>query len=180
MGLGFNAVSISIVNSECHEAYQAALTANVCCIQPCREMTVDGCTLCQFMERHDVKDFKTLRVDQRDAAPQKFPIAKQSSENSSVFIKFTKKEFEKDAATQQCGVNFTGNLLTYLLLFLPLTGWCLSPAIVWKKKAYRSKFDNEKNYVEFTQLTMRMLHAHTQNNNNNNLNNINNSERNKR
>jgi len=35
------------------------------------------------------------------------------------------------------------------------------PAIAWKKKAYRSKFDHEKNYVEFTQLTTRMLNAHT-------------------
>ncbi len=38
----------------------------------------------------------------------------------------------------------------------------MCPAIAWKKKAYRSKFDNEKNNVEFTQLTTRMLHAHTQ------------------
>jgi hypothetical protein len=38
----------------------------------------------------------------------------------------------------------------------------LCPAIAWKKKAYRSKFDYEKNYVEFTQLTTRMLNAHTQ------------------
>jgi hypothetical protein len=34
------------------------------------------------------------------------------------------------------------------------------PAIAWKKKAYSSKFDNEKNYVDFTQLTTRMLHVH--------------------
>ncbi len=37
----------------------------------------------------------------------------------------------------------------------------MCPAIAWKKKAYRSKFDHEKNYVEFTQLTTRMLNAHT-------------------
>jgi hypothetical protein len=30
-----------------------------------------------------------------------------------------------------------------------------------QKKAYRSKFDHDKNYVEFTQLTTRMLNAHT-------------------
>jgi hypothetical protein len=35
-------------------------------------------------------------------------------------------------------------------------------SIAWRKKAYHSKFDNEKNYVEFTQLTQLMLHAHTQ------------------
>jgi hypothetical protein len=67
------------------------------------------------LRRHDVKDFKTLRLDQRDAAPQKFPIAKPSSDNSSAFIKFAKKEFGKDAAIQQCGVHFTGNLLAYFL-----------------------------------------------------------------
>ncbi len=38
----------------------------------------------------------------------------------------------------------------------------MCPAIVWKKKAYRSKFDNEKNYVEFMQLITQMLQPHTQ------------------
>jgi hypothetical protein len=37
----------------------------------------------------------------------------------------------------------------------------MRPAIAWKSKAYRSKSDNEKNYVELTQLTTRILHAHT-------------------
>jgi hypothetical protein len=34
-------------------------------------------------------------------------------------------------------------------------------AIAWKKKAYRSKFKSEENYVEFTKLTTRLLNAHT-------------------
>ncbi len=151
MGSHFNAVSTSIVNSECSEAYEAAFTATKKGLYAefnlLKECGIDGCTLCQFIRRHDVKDFKTLLVDQLDAAPQKFPIAKPSSDNFSAFIKFAKKEFGKDAAIQQCCVYFTGNLLTYFL-----SDWCVCPAIAWKKKAYRSEFDNEKNYAEFTQL----------------------------
>jgi hypothetical protein len=115
MGSRFNAVSISIVNSECHEAYEAAFTATKKGLYAefnlVKECGVDGCTLCQFIKRHDIRDLKTLPVDQRDAAPQKFPIAKPSSDNCAAFIKFAKKEFGNVAAIQHCSIHFTGNYL---------------------------------------------------------------------
>ncbi len=115
MGSRFNPVSITIVNSECHEAYEAAFTATrkiVCAFNLVKECGVEGCSLCQFIKRHDIRDFKTLLVEQQDAAPQKFPIAKPSSDNCAAFMKFAKKEFGKDAAIQQCSIHFTGNLRT--------------------------------------------------------------------
>ncbi len=85
----FNPVSITTVNSECHEAYEAAFTATkkglFSAFNLVKECGVDGCTLYQFIKRHDIRDLKTLRVEQLDAAPQKFTIAKPSSDNCAAF-----------------------------------------------------------------------------------------------
>jgi hypothetical protein len=123
MGARFNPVSITIVNSECHEAYEAAFTATkkglYAAFNLVKDCGVDGCSLCQFIKRHDIRDFKTLRVAQRDALPQKFPVLKPSSDNCAAFIKFAKKKFGVNSAIQQCGIHFTGNLRTlFIFMFL--------------------------------------------------------------
>ena len=130
---------MTIVNSECHKAYEAAFTATkkglYAAFNLVKECGVDGCSLCQFIKRHDIRDFKTLRVAQRDALPQKFPIAKPSSDNCAAFIKFAKKEFGKDAAIQQCGgyiSQVTCVLDLFLCYYLPLTVSLLCPAIASK------------------------------------------------
>jgi hypothetical protein len=60
MGARFNPVSITIVNLECHEAYEAAFTATkkglYAVFNLVNECGVDGCSLCQFTKRHDIRD----------------------------------------------------------------------------------------------------------------------------
>jgi len=68
----------------------------------------------------DSKEALSQRLKDSSCQPagRTFPIAKPSSDNFSAFIKFAKKEFGKDAAIQQCGIHFTGNLLAYFIFII--------------------------------------------------------------
>ncbi len=52
-------------------------------------------------------EITTLPAPAPPESVKRFPLDKQSSDNSGSFLKFAKKEFGKDNPIQQCGVHFT-------------------------------------------------------------------------
>jgi hypothetical protein len=50
---------------------------------------------------------------------KRFPLDKQSSDNSGSFVKFAKEVFEKDVPIQQCCVHFTGKVHVPNFLIFP-------------------------------------------------------------
>jgi hypothetical protein len=121
LGAHYNAVSISICNSESKEALQYCFRSTVSGLyqvfrdmQRCRNVE---CVTCAIVREADVGEFLQHRKSEAGLRNE-FPIV-PSSDNSPQFFAFAKEEFGDDTRVLQCGKHMSGPTCFSQILSFP-------------------------------------------------------------